>query len=375
MKNLKKKIALLLVVCLTVLLCPANAGAITNNVENTYTEKVAFSSIETLPDGGLDYTFFVEGIENHYYVPPVDFNPLTATDETLAMYAFPARPSEENTDDYTEWVERMKNYTGTPLPEIEVTVKPNTTSEETGSINSRAVSGTKRSINWSGYLADLGANSKSYYTQVQVDYTHPTISDLGGSSSTSYWIGLGGYNTGKLVQAGTATTNTALHYAWYEYLSDTGTSVAAQHISSLTISPGDKIYVYISFQKANGKFNYYIANNTTGKSASGLINLPSATQFDGTTAEWVIERGSTMTTSGSHMVEKLGNYGQVTMKNCKATKSSGDTWYDLNSLNPVKIVMYDYNSDNILSEPGSITSNNRFTSYFRNYGSFYIIPD
>lgn len=375
MKNTKKVVALLLAVCLTVLLLPSKASALTNSAVEAYTEDVTFSSVDTLPDGGLDYTFFVEGIENHYFVPPEGFNPLTASDETLAMYAFPARPSVEDSEEYAAWVKRMKNYTGTPLPEIEVTVKPNTVVENTGSSQSRAISGTERSLNWSGYMADLGANSTTYYTQVQMDYTHPTISNIEGSSSTSYWIGLGGSNTGKLVQAGTATTNYNLHYAWYEYLSDNGDSVVAQEISSLTISPGDRIHLYIAFQAANGKFNYYIANDTTGKSASGLISLPTATQFDGTTAEWVVERGATRTTSGLHLLEMLGNYGQVTMTNCKATKNTSNTWYDLNSLNPVKIVMYDHGTDNILSEPGSIISNNRFVTYFRDYGSFYIIPD
>ena len=375
MRNTKNAVALLLAVCLAVLLFPSQASALTNSTVESYTENVTFSSIDTLPDGGLDYTFFVEGIENHYFVPPESFDPLTASDETLAMYAFPARPSAEDSEEYAAWTERMENYTGTPLPEIKVTVKPHTDTENIGSSPSRAVSGTDRSLNWSGYVANLGTNSNTFFTQVQMDYTHPTISDIGGSSSTSYWIGLGGFNTGKLVQAGTSTINTGFHYAWYEYLSDTGDSVFAQEISSLTISPGDKIHVYIAFQAANGKFEYYIANDTTGKSASGLISLPTATQFDGTTAEWVIERSSTRTTSGLHLIEKLGNYGQVTMTNCKATKNTSNTWYDLNSLNPVKIVMYDYGTDNILSEPGSITSNNRFITYFRDYGSFYIIPD
>lgn len=375
MKITKKAAVLLLAVCLTVLLLPSPASAQTNGTTESYTENVTFSSIDILPDGGLDYTFFVEGIENHYYVPPEGFDPITASDETLAMYAFPARPSEDDSEEYAAWVERMTNYTGTPLPEIEVTVKPNPAAKNAEPLQSRAVSGTEQSLNWSGYMADLGTNSTTYYTQVQMDYTHPAISSIEGSSSTSYWIGLGGDNTGKLVQAGTATINTSLHYAWYEYLSDTGNSVVAQEISSLTISPGDKIHLYIAFQAANGKFEYYIANDTTGKSASGLVSLPTATQFDGTTAEWIVERSSTSTTSGLHLIEKLGNYGQVTMTNCKATKNTNNTWHDLNSLNPVKIVMYDYGTDNILSEPGSITSNNRFITYFRDYGSFYIIPD
>ena len=154
--------------------------------------------------------------------------------------------------DYSDWFSLMENYSGTPDPEISVSVQPVTPDPSTPTTRA-----TSRSNNWSGYVSDLGDSSSKFYTQAQVDYTQPTISSVESGTVTynSYWIGFGG-NTGsdKLVQAGTCTNGKSTHRAWYEYLSETGDSVYMQFIDSLTIRAGDSIHVYIAFQKSNNKF-------------------------------------------------------------------------------------------------------------------------
>lgn len=214
-------------------------------------------------------------------------------------------------------------------------------------------------------MSDLGDSSSKFYTQAQVDYTQPTISSVESGTVTlnSYWIGFGGYDgSEKLVQAGTSTRGKSTHRAWYEYLSDTGDTVYMQYIDSLPVSAGDSIHVYISFQKANNKFEYYIANNTTGKSASGYVELDAGKQFDGTTVEWVAERCKV---NGS--LASLGDYGTITMKNCKATLNSSNTWLNLGNLSGLnKVTMIGY-SGNTLSSPGSISSGTQFTCTFKDY--------
>lgn len=135
-----------------------------------------------------------------------------------------------------------------------------------------------------------------------------------------------------------------------------------QYIDSLTVSAGDSIHVYITFQKANNKFEYYIANNTTGKSASGYVELDASKQFDGTTVEWVVERCK----SGGSLTS-LGDYGTMTMKNCKAPLNSSNTWLNLGNLsNLYKVTMIGYGG-NTLSSPGSISSGTQFTCTFKDY--------
>ena len=65
-----------------------------------------------------------------FLVPPEDFDPLTATDEELDRYCFPDRPgaamelSDGINSDYSDWFSLMENYSGTPDPEISVSVQP-----------------------------------------------------------------------------------------------------------------------------------------------------------------------------------------------------------------------------------------------------------
>lgn len=54
----------------------------------------------------------------------------------------------------------------------------------------------------SGYVAKGGTNA---FAQVQGDFVQPTIqSGCANNTYESTWVGLGGYNSGKLVQTGTA---------------------------------------------------------------------------------------------------------------------------------------------------------------------------
>lgn len=309
-------------------------------------------------------------------VPPDGFEPLKASEEQLEKYGFPPKPSDDSAD-YAEWYEMMKNYKGTVTPEISVVEKDATESLEKfqqirDSSNSSRTSGdfyaatNRTSLNWSGYVSDLGDSSTKYYIQAKMQFTQPTISSIesGKTNLNSYWIGFGGFNgSQKLVQAGTSTLGLNNHRAWFEYLSSCGgQTVSMQFIDSLNIRAGDTIYVYISFQKANNLFNYYISNNTTGYTTSDIIeNLNSSTQFDGTCVEWIVERCSSGNTPLS-----LGNYGTVTLYNCKTTlNTSTSTWLNLGSLsNLYKITMK--NGSRTLSAPGSI-STERFTCTWSNY--------
>jgi hypothetical protein len=329
-------------------------------------EPVAQNSVSVFADGGKDYVYIIDGVENHYLVPPYGFDPLIATDDELERYCFPSRPALSSTD-YTEWEALMSNYTGTPDPQIETKKVPTKKSTMVSSTLKTTAPTTQYANNWSGYVAYLNTSSTTYYNQVQTDYTHPSISSISGWCYNAYWVGLGGWNSGNLVQAGTATIDIADHFAWYEYLSDTATSVNIQRITSLPINAGDSIHVYISFQKANNKFEYYVANNTTGQSAAAYITLSYVDYLDGTTAEWVVER----TTGASGSLFQLGNYGTLSLTNCKATLNTSSTWLNLGTLSGLyKVIMTSngYSSGTALSTPGSISpTNTQFSCTWNNY--------
>lgn len=371
MKLRKKLLAVTLTAVSVLSLCSMETYAETNEVK---TSSPVCDSVEEYPDGGKKYTYYIEGVANHCYVPPTGFNPLTASDEELARYYFPPRPDAAEEESYAQWVDLMSNYKGTPEPELVVTVKP--AEEQDNSIlayngilarNNRSY-GTRYSKFWSGYDSNLGKTSSLLYTQVQMDYVHPSINSAGKLYFNAIWTGLGGVNNEDLlVQAGTVNDgvhpNLPPNYASFEYLSDDRSETIGITRVDLGISPGDRIHVYVSFQKANDLFSYYIANNTTGQSANGTVKLSADKHYDGTTAEWVVERVQ-HTVNNERVPYNLGDYGTVTLTNCKATLNTSNTWLDLDSLSGLnKIIMTSdrTSSGTVLSEPGDISSSDTFT--------------
>lgn len=363
MKNkIRKFMSMLMAFTMFLSLSTINAFAASEATDEAPSfERVECDSVEVLEDGGKIYTYVIDGVVNKFPVPPDDFDPLTATDEQLSVYGFPTRPVTRDVEAYSSWLALVEDYDSTPIPVIEVMDRPVSGAMVTDS-NSAARAGSIYSSNWSGYESNLGTSSSSHYTQVQVDYTQPTISSISGTSNSNvigYWVGLGGHNTGSLVQAGTATTGSNDYWAWYEYLSASNLNPAIR-ITSLEINPGDSIHVYISFQRANDKFNYYIANNTTGKSASGIVEIDADEYFDGSTAEWIIERAQS----------NMPNFGSINMTSCQATLNTSSTWTKLNSLSGVNKITLTSNgasSGTVLCSPGSISNNDKFTATWKAY--------
>lgn len=317
--------------------------------------------IEELSDGGKIYVYYIDGIENDFPVPPEGFNPVKASDEDLATYGFPPRPTEG--EELAEWTKNMSAYKYTPVPVIEQSdvvhgiYQPS--SETNNSVNEvlNGLSATTGSYNWSGYV------SKGNFAMVQGDFIQPTINNSNPSyTHESTWVGLGGYNSGKLVQTGTAMNTYAggkYYYAWYEYLSATNPNPEIR-FTSITVNPGDKIHTYCSFQQANNKFNAYIANNTNGTSQSVLVNISASEYFDSTTAEFINEKPSWGLTDNG-----LTNYGTTSWWNCQAYTMSC-VWQNLGATTYDKVNMYNPDNGNVRAMPSGLSGQN-FTSTWYNY--------
>lgn len=108
--------------------------------------------------------------------------------------------------------------------------------------------------NWSGYaLAKF--NSGVNYTSASAEWTVPQVQDAPGATTSysSSWVGIGGFCLNAkcsrvdktLIQLGTeqdaSSNGTTQYYAWYETLPKPPTT-----ITSLTVSPGDKIVATLS---------------------------------------------------------------------------------------------------------------------------------
>lgn len=321
-----------------------------------------------MPDGGKIYTYIIDGVENNFPVPPKGFKPLMATDEELATYGFPPRPTDPK--ELEAWTQNMAAYKTTPIPEViksdvvhGVMIPDNSLKSMKTSPNFIGTVNSQTSSNWSGYMATGGKNA---FAQVQGDFVQPTIqSGCINNTAESTWVGLGGFGSGKpLVQTGTAmnTINGARkYYAWYEYLSPAHPNPEIK-FTKVTIRPGDRIHCYCSFQRSNNKFNAYVANNTNVTSQSVIVNISAAEYYDGTTAEFINER-PTLSNGQSSWYAPLTKYGTTNWTNCQVYKTTS-TWINLASLPHTDIIMT--NNGRTLATPSGLSGKN-FKSTWNNY--------
>src|SRR5437763_15346847 len=109
---------------------------------------------------------------------------------------------------------------------------------------------TVSSLNWSGYATVAAAHT---ITAASTHYIVPTVKSIPvGFSST--WVGIGGYNTSDLIQAGTESDTAQTPYAWYEILpaSETPITSGCSGDNTCTVKAGDAMSVTIRNTGGNG---------------------------------------------------------------------------------------------------------------------------
>ena len=293
--------------------------------------------IENLPDGGKNIIFKYNDVTIVSPVQPDDFDPLTASDEQLRTYAIPERPKEESA--LAAWNERFSTYTPVVSETLEVTDKYFSTGSSLSSSN------------WSGYIANQVSTSNRWVA-VQGDFKQPSVSETLTSALMGSWVGIGGYNSGRLVQAGTAiefTNSKKSYWAWYEFLAPGHQNPAIKF--PVKVSPGDAIHIYVSYETANNRCSFYVENQTKSTYSNHYVlnEQPTNTYYDGTTAEWIDENARIL----------FPNYGTNAWTNCKAY-SRLQTWYPVGSVsnNPIQC-----NSPNLMSRPTSLTLSNGATKF------------
>ena len=159
----------------------------------------------------------------------------------------------------------------------------------------------------------------------------------------SSWIGLGGGagatgGAGALIQEGTGMNIGGGSLApFYEVLN----SVALANNypwaypifpGSPTVSPGNNVYLNMSYEQSNDTAYFYWENNSTGQVNSiswdialGILETGEPL-YDGSTADWVDEWSGR---SGS-----MVNYFQNNWSDAQAQLGSNGAWQDLGATNP-----------------------------------------
>lgn len=126
------------------------------------------------------------------------------------------------------------------------------------------------STNWSGY-AQTPPTGTGYHA-IKAKFKVPTVTTGPGNQYSSDWVGIGGVNTGDLVQDGIEADNlngTPLYRAWTEILP------ASEVPLSLVVHPGDLMKAIVKETAAN-TWVMKVKNLTTGASGSRTVSYSSS---------------------------------------------------------------------------------------------------
>ena len=158
----------------------------------------------------------------------------------------------------------------------------------------------KTSPNWSGY-----AVSDSSVSAVGATWVQPAVSGT-GTTASSMWVGIDGYNGSTVEQIGTAasTSNGSLSYvAWYEFFGDqaSGTNGAKGPdynqvnipTSSINVQPGDTISAEVSLvANTTATFLFQMTDTPANGGAVQTFSIQQTMQYvtpSLSTAEWIVE--------------------------------------------------------------------------------------
>jgi Peptidase A4 family len=222
--------------------------------------------------GATEYKYRTNGLTSSYIVPPTSFNAATATPAELSAYGIPAEPAAQYTEGRAMWLKMVNNLHFVVPPQALVSVPV-------------SVPGTSANTdfdNWSGII-----NTSATFTQSEALFDEPSVTSSSCTSNSAvYWAGLGGVNSGRLAQNGTAqnTPGLAQDEGWYEILPSESSVIATPFYAT----QGEPLVVSTN-EESTTEFAFYYYNYYTGQAISIDQTVP-ASGYDGTTSDFIVER-------------------------------------------------------------------------------------
>jgi len=229
-------------------------------------------------------------------LPALDKAPLELSDEEVAARGYPPRPDAVNAPaQYQKWLALVNSQPAVIAPRL--VANPSRTHGPSHTDNSFGTSN-----NWSGYVISTPASAVQYGEifgawSVPRGYAQSGFWHLNHSS---LWVGIDGWGTPDVVQAGTdqntetvAWVQVSSYDAWTEWY-----PLSSQDISNFPVNPGDEIYTWVWVGNAAGAWmpkggvGWFLVWNTTQNVITPHLSTaaPSGTVFNGHQAEWIMER-------------------------------------------------------------------------------------
>jgi hypothetical protein len=261
------------------------------------------------------------GVTTTVDVPP-DFDPITASDNDLAANGFPPRPDERLAPTaFARWKRAVGPRGERIVPELRPSAIRHLPHLPRGTRD-----GAVLSANWSGYAltANVTAYSSSSFVVALAEFTVPVAQQAFGRCDGTWdysasWVGIDGYESNDVLQAGTesdaycAAGGAVSYYsAWYEWYP--AWSVA---ITNFAVAPGHDLFVEV-WATSPTVGHAFLFDFNTAQSVSLTFNAPAGTSLIGNSAEWVVERPSI-----GNQLATLSNYAQDYFANCVAFQGYG----------------------------------------------------
>jgi Peptidase A4 family len=349
---------------------------------------IPYSMAQTAPGGNIPTVPTNLPNIRTFVQPPTTFNPVVASPEALQQHGFPPRPDQLKAPGaYSAWAKAVSApQTRLQSPQLEQTpifngpaqIQPSGESKQPASeFNSTPTNAiATNSSNWSGY-ADYDNNTKPFAKSYIYAYwivpvaQHAFGNSSGGWDYSSQWVGIDGYGSPDVLQAGTevdayasGSTTATFYAAWIEWY-----PFSESRISNFSVAPGNEMFVEVWNTSATVG-NAYLLNVTTQQAVAFTFDAPSGTRLVGNSAEWVVERpgfGNSLAT--------LTNYVACPFDACWAIGSvNGGTYnrvyypeINLAGTTVFAISMLD-NGGNVISIPGLVGFSD---IWFRDTGSAY----
>ncbi len=324
---------------------------------------VKSSDVVSLPGGGQSYEYdFSNGRSLSVPVPPAGFDPMTATDAQLAEYAFPPRPSQAS--DLEEWQKAMESYRSTLVPTSTGAVK--FASTQRLAVQPAPATVYSNSPNWGGYFADGTAGT---YVAVKDAFVVPAASQNTCSSiygvpiMGGLWIGLGGWNTGVLIQEGLLWCDLSSSPGWQAFGEGYPGPPGPLCATSFFLTPGHTVYMNMSYQQSNTTAYFYVEDENTGAKDACAFDFGNNSYYDGSSADYISEQ-----LMGSNCITALVDYSSFTTTDAEAELGSNGSWVSLGSQYNVLVdTGYDQSPDYWSQYADGLSSSTSFVTNWANW--------
>jgi hypothetical protein len=282
--------------------------------------------------------------------PPAGWDPTTATPAQLRFYGLSLPPAKSGVA-YQDWVVRMRHAT-------HHVCTPGVASHEHTDVYRSGTAGSNGDY-WSGYINTNGNGPYTFYF-IEAEWYVPSYSGTNNSQRALQWVGIGGYGSNNLWQAGTETDHAEGYRFWYEDVPNDNIIYAGP-----TVHSGDFVYVEVDY-------NYNVRNEAFLSMYNQNNGQYWSTQKSfvpgGNSVEWILERTSCGTSK---------NYALAPITNLNWSDAYEENTYSGNYVVPItnwgtlyETTMYQNGVD--LSDNSGIGSDGAsFTTYYHHPGTSY----